>query len=151
MGMVSMSSSMPRCSFTLATASLMMEDYSALLDDLSSNQLAVTSFSDGRLSGEVRVDEDSALLLTVPYEEGWQATVNGEAVTIQERNGLMYIPVEAGKSSIQLLYTAPGQPVGLIFSGIGVVGFCALSIWKKRRGNRCQGEGLNSKGTIDER
>ena len=134
----------------MRAASLMMDDYSALLDDLSGNQLAVTSFSDGQLSGEVSFDDDSALLLTIPYEEGWQATVNGEDVAIQERNGLMYIPVEAGESSIQLQYTAPGQPVGLVLSGIGVVGFCVVSIWKKGQGNRHQSERLNSRGTIDE-
>lgn len=129
---------------TMRAASLDMEAFSTCLDELGGSQLAVTSFSDGQLDGEITLTDDSALLLTIPYEEGWQATVNGEEVSIQERDGLMYVPLEAGQSVIHLQYAAPGRLAGSIVSVVGIAGFGVLSIWKKRKGRNqvaCVGSG----------
>ena len=134
---------------TMNAASLDMEAFSTCLDELGSSQLAITSFSDGQLDGEINLTDDSALLLTIPFEEGWQATVNGEEVSIQERDGLMYIPLEAGNSVIRLQYTVPGQLIGSIVSVVGIAGFAVLLIWKKRKG-RNQDVYAGSGDAVDE-
>jgi hypothetical protein len=45
---------------------------------LSSQPLRVTSYSDTRLEGEVSVEEDGLLFLSIPADDGWTALIDGE-------------------------------------------------------------------------
>ncbi len=59
------------------------------------------------------LDENVMMFFSVPYEEGWSATLNGEAVMIEKANiGFMAVPVPAGENEIRFEFTPPGIKVG---------------------------------------
>ncbi|MFC6261601.1 YfhO family protein [Levilactobacillus fujinensis] len=78
------------------------------------------------------------LFLSVPYDTGWTATVNGQRVKPQRLlNGLMGIPLQQGSNHIRLRYHVPGGRLGGSISGLSVVIFGLIdwrwrSQWRKR-------------------
>lgn len=67
------------------------------------------------------------LLLSIPYDAGWHAAVDGEAVPIQPALGaLMTLPVPPGEHRVQLHYTPPGLWAGVAAT---VISLAALLLW----------------------
>lgn len=55
----------------------------------------------------------SLVFFSVPYDEGFTATVNGEPVEIEEVNkGFMAVAVPSGTSTIRFTYNTPGLKLG---------------------------------------
>ncbi len=59
-------------------------------------------------------EKDSLVFFSVPYDEGWSATVNGTPVTVEKVNkGFMAVKVSAGNSVIRFDYETPGLLMGV--------------------------------------
>ncbi|MCI6996631.1 MAG: YfhO family protein [Eubacterium sp.] len=72
---------------------------------------------DSRISGTAQVNQDGILMMTIPYEDGWCAFVDGEKVDIHRVNyGFSGIYLEKGSHSIQIEYHCPGFASGVICS-----------------------------------
>lgn len=62
------------------------------------------------------------LLLTIPYDDGWTAYVNGEKVEAYKLQDIFTgIRVTSGINTIEMKYTLPGFKIGVIFSCLGVI------------------------------
>ena len=62
-------------------------------------------------------EKDSLVFFSVPYDEGWSATVNGVQTAVEKVNsGFMAVKVGAGDSVIRFEYTTPGLKTGIIIS-----------------------------------
>lgn len=62
------------------------------------------------------------LFLPISWDEGWQCTVNGEKVSeLKSIGGMLSIPVENGKNSICLKYSAPGHTTGVILFVVALI------------------------------
>lgn len=58
--------------------------------------------------------ETRLMFFSVPYDEGWHATVNGEPVLVEKANvGFMAIRVPAGEATIRFDYITPGLAIGI--------------------------------------
>ncbi|MGN1139448.1 MAG: YfhO family protein, partial [Ruminococcus sp.] len=83
---------------------------------------------------------DNLLFFSVPYGEGWSATVNGEEVEIVNANiGFMAVKVPANQESkIIFKYTIPGFYSGIIISVVCAIIFFmyifTIFIYNKRKG-----------------
>ena len=61
--------------------------------------------------------ERSNLLVSLPYEKGYQVLVDGKPVKYRSyRDALMLIPVEAGEHVVSIKYCPPGLKIGIVFS-----------------------------------
>ncbi len=90
------------------------------LQILSANQMETVSVSHGTITGTVNADHEGILLLTLPYDKGFTAYVDGKKSKISKYVGsLLGVPILSGQHSIMLKYTSPGFPLGC--------GLCALS------------------------
>ena len=70
------------------------------------------------------------LYLSVPYDTGWQATVNGNRVQPQKLlNGLMGVPLQNGKNQVTLTYHVPGGRLGVGVSLLSLVSFGGIAYW----------------------
>ena len=71
---------------------------------------------------------DNLLFFSIPYDEGWSATVNGEKADIEEVNtGLMAVRVPGHTTSeIKFVYHTPLLKQGAVISGVAVA---ALAIY----------------------
>ena len=69
-------------------------------------------------------NENSSLLLTIPYSKSFNVKVNGKAVEAQKvLDTFTAIPLEKGENSIEMVYHPFGMKVGL---GLCVIGIFAL-------------------------
>ena len=65
--------------------------------------------------------QDGTLILAIPYDEGFSATVNGKSAEVYRVNTCeTAVRVPAGKVTVSLHYTPPGLVMGLAVSLLGV-------------------------------
>ena len=81
-------------------------------------------------------ENDTWVYLSVPYDMGWSATIDGEEAEIVYTGGMMMINVPAGEHSVEFSYVTPFYQLGLTISLIGIVVFVVVCIWYGRRKNK---------------
>ena len=92
---------------------------------LMNENTAVTRNGKAALSITVEAKEDSALFTTIPFEEGWTATLDGEPAEIltAANETLMCLSVPKGAHKIELRFKPAGMGTGVIFTACGAVLF----------------------------
>ena len=92
--------------------------FEQIIDKLKTNEFVPTVFEDGKIEGEYTAEDDGNLLLSVPYDEGWTATINGAAaeLTPAADKGLSCLSVQKGANKIVMSYRTPGAFAGLAVS-----------------------------------
>ena len=88
-----------------------VKDVLAPLRD-NSFDMSWTSTSDLKITG--RAEQNGVIFISVPYDTGWYATVNGKPVSIQKIAGaFMGIEVKAGDNTVSLSYFPVGLKPGI--------------------------------------
>jgi hypothetical protein len=114
--------------------------YENMVATLADEQLEVTSYDSTHLNGTITAKEDGIMLLTVPYSEGWTATVDGaEAEIIPIDDALMGIRLNAGTHEIRLTYTPPLFKEGLAVTVVSVIVILIASVIPVLAGSRKAG------------
>lgn len=79
-------------------------------------------------------EKDGLVFFSVPYTEGWSATVNGEEAEIVKASyGFMAVRCKAGENEIVFSYVTPGIRVGAVLTGISVVTLIVYVIYFKKK------------------
>ncbi len=84
----------------------------------------------GGFSGRITASKDTTLLFTVPADQGWSASLNGEAILLTPSLGFLTIPIPPGEHEFVFHYSTPGLNIGLLLSCLGL----GLIIWRFRSG-----------------
>lgn len=80
------------------------------------------TFSTSEITGNISAEKDGVLFLSIPYEKGWTAFVDGEKTKIlQADTGFCGIRLTEGEHEIVLRYFTPGLKTGLILAGLGIL------------------------------
>lgn len=99
-----------------------------------------TVLSCNALSTTVQAKKESVVCFSVPYSEGWSATVDGEPAEVYQTNiAFTGVKVPVGEHTVVLNYLTPGLRLGLILSAGGVGSFVILiAVWEtvKKRNRR---------------
>lgn len=75
--------------------------------------------NDSHLSGQISASENSLAFFSIPFEEGWTATLDGKPIDlIRTDYGFSGFYVSSGEHTFTLTYNAPLLKQGLILSGI---------------------------------
>lgn len=107
--------------------------YQQVVDKLAGSQLTDVEAGGNRLSGSVDAKNDGVLLLTVPYDEGWEIRVDGgKAEMLRVGGALTGVRLTAGQHDITMKYTPPGLVTGSILSLLCAVLFVLSGILEKR-------------------
>ena len=71
----------------------------------------------------ITLDADNLVFFSVPYEEGWSVTVNGQPREVIRANvGFMAVKADKGDNRIAFTYQTPGLKLGAVCSaGAGIV------------------------------
>ncbi len=82
--------------------------------------------------------QDELVFFSVPYEDGWSATVNGQEAVIEKANvGFMAVRVPAGQTStIRFDYRTPGLLPGLLVTLVCIGLFVLYMLVMPRRDRR---------------
>jgi len=96
--------------------------YSDDISKLKENSLQVKRFDDSYLSGEIFVDENKLLFLSIPFDEGWSLKVDGNKRKIEKVNfGFIGVFLEKGTHEIELKYTPPYMQLGFAVTCLSVL------------------------------
>ncbi len=99
-------------------------DYSSYVSDCNDRRAAgVTSFTanDSGFTAVTDYEESTLVFFSVPYDDGFSATVNGQEARIEKvDNGLMAIRVPGGHAEISFVYKTPGLDTGMQVSLTGL-------------------------------
>ena len=88
------------------------------------------------VTGNISLDEDKYLVLSIPYQKGWTAYVDGEETELLRANYMyMALPLSAGEHSIRLTFAIPGVRYAMIImpSAAGVFVLLLLVRWLRRK------------------
>ena len=90
--------------------------------------------SDGKVDFVAEAKENQMIITTVPFEDGWTVTVDGQKVQYSAyQDAFICFSVSSGTHSIEMRYNSPGQTVGVIISAAGLLA-AALVIVCLRKG-----------------
>ena len=101
-------------------------------DTVKQNQMENITVGNDTITGTTNYMEDGYTMLSLAYDKGWHAYIDGEEVPIEDPyNAMMFIKTPKGKHTITLKYIPYGmnfgRTVSLIFVGITILiyGFIA--------------------------
>ncbi len=113
------------------SVSLSLTDAAMATDAQLLRYTSADSFTidNGGFTATVTRDKKSLVFFSVPYNEGWRATVNGKEVPVEKVNaGFMAVPVERGMSNIRFDYKNTGLMAGVYVTVGAAVVFMIYTI-----------------------
>ena len=123
----------------LSAADFNRERYDEVVSEMTSRSFQVKSHTDRSVSGTVVAGENQLLFLSIPYDKGWKAVVDGKPVKTEKiGNAFLAVPLSEGEHEVTLAFTPDGFSVGWKISLISFlifIGICVLTprIRQKRK------------------
>lgn len=117
---------------------LNLDVFEQIINELKTSEFVPTVFGDGRIEGEYTAKDDGNLLLSVPYDEGWNVTVNGTTaeLTPAADKGLSCLSVQKGTNKIVMSYRTPGAFAGLAVSLASAVTLVTAGLFARHKKSR---------------
>lgn len=117
---------------------LNLDVFEQIINELKMSEFVPTVFEDGRIEGEYTAKDDGNLLLSVPYDEGWNVTVNGTAaeLTPAADKGLSSLNMQKGANKIVMTYKTPGALAGLAVSLATAAALVAAGLYARHKKSR---------------
>ena len=111
-----------------------MKNYDTYIKNLTENKLENIKIDSNKITGNIFLNKEKLLVLSIPYQKGWTAYVDGQKADIQKVN-LMYMGIflEPGEHEITLQFKRPGITASLCLSASGIVIFIIALIIRRRR------------------
>lgn len=101
---------------------------------LQKGGMELTDFSDTSLSGTVNAQMDGIFYMSIPYEKGWTAYVDGKKADLEPVFGAMCsLPLTEGSHTIEMRYCPDGFIPGVIVSVSSAAVFILLVVLDVRR------------------
>ena len=91
--------------------------YQQVVSRLSESQLENLSVKGNKVKGEINVQEAGTLLLTIPYDTGWDILVDGKSTEyVSIGKALTGLSLGTGQHTVEMKYTPPGLWMGSFLS-----------------------------------
>lgn len=79
------------------------------------------------LTGTTNYEEDGYTMLSIPYEQGWKAYIDGEEVSIEDPyQSMMFIKTPSGHHELKLIFIPYGMVLSLSVTGGSIAFTCLL-------------------------
>lgn len=105
------------------------------LELLSARHMEDVEWKNDTLTGSLELAEAGRVILSVPYEAGWQVRVNGEEARGELFGGcLMTFDLEPGEYRFEMKYVPEGSGAGIMVSIMSIAAFCGITALRRRRG-----------------
>jgi len=109
---LSISDSVPNFNFQI---------YRQLVDSLRKDTLTIAQHTQNQIKGIIKLENDKMLFLSIPFDMGWHALVDGKTQKLELINmGFMGLPLTKGTHNVELFYKPPYIVEGGIVSAISI-------------------------------
>lgn len=107
------------------------------IERLQSRQFTPDVFEDGHVEGVYNAEKQTDLVLSIPYDKGWSATIDGKEVALSPAfgGGMSQIQVPEGSHRIEMRFQSPGFTVGCAAS-IAALAACLVVARVQKRGGQ---------------
>lgn len=104
------------------------------LNSQSVSILENISYYGNQLTGYCYSEDTSFMVITLPYDSGWNIKVNGQTVkTYNVNGGFIGIPIQKGDNNIEMYFTPQGFKFGAILSALGCILLIIITLYQIRR------------------
>lgn len=120
--------------------SLSLQEFSRIIDTIK-QQSSVSNIcvDNGNVDFTSSGSFTGYVLLTIPYDENWRVTVNGQSVQTEiGANALMVVPVPAGEAVVCMRYKVEGVTEGICISAASAAIFVVWQLLHRRRKKHLQ-------------
>ncbi|HIR76670.1 MAG TPA: YfhO family protein [Candidatus Choladousia intestinipullorum] len=105
-----------------------MDELEQYTESLTEDVLTDVAIETNKVSGKISLDEEKLLVLSIPYQNGWTAYVDGEEADLVRTNYMyMGIPLSEGEHTVELEFAIPGVQYALVIMPAAVVLFVLLN------------------------
>ena len=122
--------------YHLSDFELYVYDYSNLSDKVSSVSKFIfdkDKTKGDKIVGSIDVKSDGYFVMSIPYDKGFKAYVDGKKVLVDEINSIFLgFPIDKGKHDITITYEAPLKNIGLVISLFGIFALIVLFFYDKK-------------------
>lgn len=120
----------------LSAADFSESAFSTLADIAAQRAFRMTKYSGNHIEGDVTAREDRILFFSIPFDEGWEISVDGKSVEACKVGGaFLGVKVQAGNHKVSLSYTPPGFSAGWKISLFCAGIFLLINFLKNRYKN----------------
>lgn len=107
------------------------------IERLQSRQFTPDVFEDGHVEGVYNAEKQTDLVLSIPYDKGWSAIIDGKEVALSPAfgGGMSQIQVPEGSHRIEMRFQSPGFTVGCAAS-IAALSACLVVARVQKRGGQ---------------
>lgn len=111
-----------------------MTEIDSQTSKLGEEVLTDVKIGNNEINGKISLSDTKALVLSIPYSEGWTAYVDREETELKEAN-TMYMALELpkGDHEIHLVYWTPYLRTGLCLTCIGVLCYIVLVLINRKK------------------
>lgn len=96
-----------------------------------------TKVKGDKISGDINVTKDGYFVLTIPYDKGFNISVDGRKVPYEKVNeSFIGFPIKQGYHKINIRYKAPMKSEGVALSAVGAIMFFVIIVYDKKRISR---------------
>jgi uncharacterized membrane protein YfhO len=100
-------------------------------------------FSNANIKGTISLSQAKFLFFSIPYDKGWSAVVNGQAMDLEQVNiGFSGLMLPKGEHNIELIYATPYAQIGRWISVVALLFYMGLLIRYKAQ-NRLNSKQVN--------
>ena len=108
--------------------------YEQFCQSASRHQLDITEYTDSSLDGTIEFPDDGYLMLAIPYDEGWEATLDGKPIEIETMmTDAMALKGEKGTHTLHMEFHAPGKVMSLSITAFFWIIYALMVFWEHRR------------------
>lgn len=109
-------------------------DYEAVYQELARHQVKGVSINGNQMSGTLYTADTGTLLLTIPYDAGWNVYVNGELADIYPIGGaLIGLDLEPGSYEVFMKFVPDGFYVGSFVSVVSIILFIITCMYEDKK------------------
>jgi len=122
--------SLPATNINELQRELASSSYPAIVEKQRKGALLLTSFTQNRLTGNIRLEQDGLVILQTPFSGGWHAFQDGKPKpSLKADAGLLAFSLDAGEHQLELRYRNPWLVAGIITSLCALL-LLALARWR---------------------
>lgn len=96
--------------------------------------LKIDEFTDSYIKGTVNASKDGVMYVSIPRDEGWTVTVDGEAVELLENEShMMMFDISQGEHTVEMKYFPQGLKEGIFVSVASLLALALVILLSKVR------------------